>query len=267
MADVGSWEEECGDEFHVGWCCHKASGKVYLKAGRMTDISGSISGGVFEYPAEVKFRSRGDKPVVGLDIDGTLGNYHAHFLWFATHWFGREFPDPREVNPGIRLSTFMGIPHREYRECKLAYRQGGIKRFMPAYPFASELTRKIQKADALVWICTSRPYLRLDNIDPDTREWLRRNDIRYDAVIWEGIEDDDPSKYADLVDQVGVNRVVAAVEDLPEQINDAHRQGIRQVYMMDQPYNREPATPDAVRVTSLEELWNLLDIDIDIWKG
>jgi hypothetical protein len=222
---------------------------------------------IIEEEMRNKFRSRGETPVVAVDIDGTLGDYHSHFLWFATHWFGREFPDPREVNPGIRLSTFMGISHREYRECKLAYRQGGLKRFMPAYPGADRLTHNIRKTGAQVWICTTRPYLRLDNIDPDTREWLRRNNIEYDAVIWEGIDEDFPSKYADLVDQVGLNRVVAVVEDLPEQIADAHRQGIRQVYMMDQPYNREPATPDALRITDLDALWSNLDIDIDLWKG
>ena len=215
---------------------------------------------------EARFRSRANQPVVALDIDGTLGDYHSHFLWFATHWFGREFPDPREVNPGIRLSTFMGISHREYRECKLAYRQGGLKRFMPAYPGADRLTNRIRGAGAQVWICTSRPYLRLDNIDPDTREWLRRNRIEYDAVIWEGIDEEHPTKYHDLVEQVGLPRIVAVVEDLPEQIADAHKEGIHQVYMMDQPYNREPATPDAIWITSLEDLWSGLDIDIDVWK-
>ena len=211
------------------------------------------------------FRSRADAPVVAIDIDGTMGNYHAHFLWFATHWFGREFPHPEEVNPGIRLSTFMGITHREYRECKLAYRQGGLKRFMPAYPGADRLTRRIRKARAQVWICTTRPYLRLDNIDPDTREWLRRNNIQYDAVIWEGIDEEDPTKYADLVNQVGTDRIVAVVEDLPEQIADAHKHGIGTVYMMDQPYNREPATPDAYRIRDLDELWGNLEVDLSIW--
>jgi uncharacterized HAD superfamily protein len=225
-----------------------------------------VSGGVFECPAEV-ILSRHNRPVVGLDIDGTLGDYHAHFLWFATQWFGRSFPPPDEVNPGMRLSTFMGIPHDEYRECKLAYRQGGLKRFMPCYPYASELTRNIHKAGADVWICTSRPYLRLDNIDPDTREWLSRNSIHYDAVIWEGLgEGTEATKYYDLVDQVGLNRIVAVTDDLPEQTADAERQGISQVYLRDQPYNREPGIP-GIRVTSLSDLWLLLEIDIDIWKG
>lgn len=216
---------------------------------------------------EARFLSRANHPIVALDIDGTLGDYHAHFLWFATHWFGREFPHPSEVNPGMRLSTFMGIPHHEYRECKLAYRMGGLKRFMPCYPYASELTHNIHEAGADVWICTSRPYLRLDSIDPDTREWLRRNRIEYDAVLWEGLgEGTEATKYYDLVDQVGLSRIVAAVDDLPEQTADAQRRGISQVYLRDQPYNREPGIPGQ-RVKNLDELWNLLDIDIDIWKG
>lgn len=216
---------------------------------------------------EERFRSRANKPVVALDIDGTLGDYHAHFLWFATHYFGREFPDPRKINPGLRLSVFMGISHAEYRECKLAYRQGGLKRFMPAYPGADRLTRRVRAAGADLWICTSRPYLRLDNIDPDTREWLRRNNIEYDAVIWEGIDEDYLSKYTDLTAQVGVDRIVAVVDDLPAQISDARRNGISQVYMMDQPYNREPATPDAIRITDLDDLCSKIVLDIEIWKG
>lgn len=215
-----------------------------------------------EYQRE--WRSGGDKPVVAVDIDGTLGDYHAHFLWFATLWFGRPFPDPTEVNPGMRLSTFMGIPHHEYRECKLAYRQGGLKRFMPAYPFARELSRNVRSAGAQFWICTTRPYLRLDNIDPDTREWLRRNEIEYDAVIWEGLEGE--TKYHDLVCQVGLNRIVAVADDLPEQTADAERQGIQSIYLRDQPYNREPYVRGD-RVRSLDELWGCLEMDLNIWRG
>jgi hypothetical protein len=210
------------------------------------------------------FRPHGNRPIVGLDIDGTLGDYHRHFLWFATQWFGRPFPGPEEVNPGIRLSEFMGIPHREYQECKLAYRQGGLKRFMPAYPFASELTRNIHAAGADVWICTSRPYLRLDNIDPDTREWLRRNEILYDAVLWESL--DSETKYNDLADQVGINRIVAVTDDLPEQTADAYREGIRKVYLRDQPYNRHPGV-QGYRVEDLKQLWDFIKLDIDYWKG
>jgi hypothetical protein len=202
-------------------------------------------------------------PVVGLDIDGMLGDYHGHFLWFATQWFGRPFPHPDEVNPGMRLSDFMGIPHHEYQECKLAYRQGGLKRFMPVYPFASELTSLIRKAGAEVWICTTRPYLRLDNIDPDTREWLRRNNIEYDAVIFEAL--DGKTKYEALVEQVGIPRIVAVADDLMEQTHDAIDLGINRVYLRDQPYNRMDYA-EGERVNTLGELSACLAQDIKDWK-
>jgi hypothetical protein len=218
---------------------------------------------------EARFRSRANRPVVGLDIDGVLGDYHGHFLAFAALWFGRPMPHPQEINPGLPLSQFMGVPHEEYRECKLSYRQGGLKRWMPVYPFAAELTYGIRATGTQLWLCTTRPYLRHDNIDPDTREWLRRNDIEYDAILWEGInEGTESTKYADLVEQVGLDRIVSVTDDLPEQTADAERLGIGDagsIYLRDQPYNRTPGVRGD-RVTSLEELWHNLEFDIGVWK-
>lgn len=208
-----------------------------------------------------RFRNGADKPVVALDIDGTLGDYHGHFLRFAEGYVGREMPNPKEINPGLPLWRHMRVSRATYRAAKLAYRQGGQKRSMPAYPFASELTRNLRKAGAEVWICTTRPYLRLDNIDPDTREWLRRNRIQYDAVIF------GESKYNELVRQVGLRRIVAVVDDLPEQITNAYQLGICPIYLMDQPYNKDVSgggihlyLPSVVRrVYNLKGLWEDLE--------
>lgn len=214
------------------------------------------------------FRSGGDKPVVALDIDGTLGDYHAHFLWFAEKWLGTKMPPADMMNPGLPLSVFMGVPHHVYRECKLAYRQGGLKRFMPVYPHAAELTRNIRNEDAEVWICTTRPYLRLDNIDPDTREWLGRNSIEYDAVIFEGVDSGGQhlTKYGDLVRQVSTERIVAAVDDLTEQVEDAFLNGIRKVYLRDQPYNKHTDLYGE-RILNLQQLWLRIRKDIAEWKA
>jgi hypothetical protein len=209
------------------------------------------------------FLTGANKPVVALDIDGTLGDYHRHFLNFAEGYFGRPMPHPEEARHGVRLSTFIGVSHREYRDCKLAYRQGAQKRTMPAYPFASKLTHNVRAAGAALWICTTRPYLRLDNIDPDTREWLRRNSIEYDAVVFEGI--DEESKYGDLVSQVGLPRIIAVCDDLPAQVQDAQRLGIGTCYLRDQPYNRGDNMP-GFRVHDLEELWYAVEVNIGTWK-
>ncbi len=209
--------------------------------------------------------------VVALDIDGTLGDYHGHFLRFAEGWFGRSMPDPAAINPGMPLHKFMAASKGTYRQCKLAYRQGGLKRSMPAYAGARELTVEIRKAGAEVWICTTRPYLRLDNIDPDTRHWLRRTGIQYDGVIW------GENKYRDLAKIVGPARVVTVLEDLPALCEQAAHSCRVIPLLRDQPYNRKSI--DRLGEIDPAEQYNYDRIDdlyqarrrivgkIEIWKG
>ena len=177
-------------------------------------------------------RSRPNEPVVALDIDGTLGDYHLHFTNFAEHWLGRPMPDPAAINPGLPLYRHLGMSKATYRQCKLAYRQGGMKRSMPVYPGAADLARDIRKTGAIVVICTTRPYLRLDTIDPDTRHWLRRNRIQFDGVLF------GEHKYRDLVRNVGRGRVAVVLDDLPEMTKQAVEVGAGSVFLHDQPYNQ-----------------------------
>lgn len=197
-----------------------------------------------------RFRNGHGVPVVALDIDGTLGDYHGHFLRFAEGWLGREMPDPSEINMGLPLHKFMRVSKARYRECKLAYRQGGLKRSMPVYPGAAQLTRALRRNGAQVWICTTRPYLRLDNIDPDTKEWLRRNRIQYDAVLF------GEDKYHELARQVPPERIIAVADDLPEYAEAAENLGIGPIYLRDQPYNA--ITPAEFRG------WNRFDSCFDL---
>lgn len=207
------------------------------------------------------------KPIVSLDIDGTLGDYHSHFLAFAEGWFGRKFPDPKEINPGLPLWKFMKVPLEDYRQCKLAYRQGGLKRTMPAYGGIRLLTSYLRKSlGAEVWICTTRPYLRLDNIDPDTREWLARNGVEYDAVLFDRI-DEKGSKYSELKDQAG-DRVCSIVDDLPEMLDAARDEWPMdlwpRLYLRDQPYNRH--REEFVRVYDMTDVLRRVADDVRIWK-
>jgi len=186
------------------------------------------------------------KPVVALDIDGTLGDHHGHFQQFAENYVARFLgPDvhvnnseccyagwcvpgdeppvdnPRERYPyDIEFSDWLGMSKDVYRETKLAYRQGGMKRRMPVHEGASELVKNLRNAGAEVWLCTTRPYLRLDNIDPDTREWLRRHDIGYDGLIY------GEDKYHQLAEIVGPERVVGVLDDLPEMFDEAAALGL-----------------------------------------
>lgn len=215
------------------------------------------------------------KPIVALDIDGTLGDYHRNFFAFAERYFDNAglYDLKDRDNPGLPLWEHMGISQRDYRDAKLAYRQGGWKRWMPCYPGASELTHSIRAAGAEVWLCTTRPYLRLDNVDPDTREWLRRNRIKYDALLFDPAHEEDGTKYDELARQVG-SRVASVVDDLPEMIEAAYFAG-REVgwwdvpsmgpILRDQPYNRH--YENWRRSGSCEEIGIRVLHDIEHWKG
>lgn len=183
------------------------------------------------------------KPIISLDIDGTLADYHAWFLRFAELYFGREMPSPTALNPGLPLYRFMRVRREEYRDCKLAYRQGGMKRSMPCLEGAAGLTRWIRAQGCEVWICTTRPYMRLDNIDPDTQEWLRRNDIVYDALLYDPRDGD--AKYRELKRQAVGRAILGCAEDLPEQANRAIKLLPNPpIWLRNRPYNLTAWTPE-----------------------
>lgn len=166
-------------------------------------------------------------PIVAIDVDGTLGDYHSHWLRFATHWLYDD-DDAMKMQLEMSLNTYdgtepfsqycmdmMNIDLATYRLIKLAYRQGGMKRTMPINKWATAVTHFVRACGAELWITTTRPYLSLDNIVPDTVEWLNRHGIVYDHMLF------DEDKFATLANRVDSERVVAVLDDLPEMYDAA----------------------------------------------
>lgn len=159
-------------------------------------------------------------PVVGLDIDGTLGDYYNHFRWFAELYLQRPVTLDWDFSDSAEFSEALNLPKDEYRQIKLAYRQGGMKRSLPAFGGMGDAVKTIREWGVQVWITTTRPWQRLDNIDPDTQFWINRNLGRIDGVIY-GEE-----KYMDLLDIVGSDRILGIVDDLPENVVSAQSLGL-----------------------------------------
>lgn len=151
-------------------------------------------------------------PVVGLDIDNTLADYTEHLRWFAELYLQRPVIIDWDFAPTAEFSDALQLDKKTYRDIKLAYRQGGMKRSIPVLDERGIMVKAIRAAGIQVWITTTRPWQRLDNIDPDTQFWLDRNVGRVDGVIY-GEE-----KYMDLLDIVGADRILGIVDDLPENI-------------------------------------------------
>jgi hypothetical protein len=160
-------------------------------------------------------------PVVALDIDGTTADYYNHFKWFAELYMQEKIT----VNWGHAFNDdfdrALGLDKQTYRDIKLAYRQGGMKRSLPVLDLGVEdLVPSIRELGVQVWVCTTRPWLRLDNIDPDTRFWITRHFGRIDGLIY------GEDKYSDLIDIVGKDRILGIVDDIPDNIVRATELGL-----------------------------------------
>lgn len=159
-----------------------------------------------------------DCPIIALDIDGTLGVYHDHFRLFAEGWVGRSLPGG--YDGGVPFHKHLGMSKATYRKVKLAYRKGGLKRSMPTYAGASEMTRIIRQRKGRIVICTTRPFLSLDEVEPDTIHFLKRQGIQYDYII------SGENKYRDLVKLVDRDRILMVLEDQDDMLAQALSLGL-----------------------------------------
>jgi hypothetical protein len=206
--------------------------------------------------------SKAVKPVVAVDIDGTLGDYHGHFIRFAASYLGVKSPSFDYYGVGLFKTWFIErykIDERTWYDIKLAYRQGGMKRSMPVYPGAAMLCHMIRSAGAELWLTTTRPFLRLDNVDPDTRFWLDQQAIEYDGLLY------DEDKYKVLAERLDGRRVVAVLDDLPEQFEAASSAFHWKVPLLRRnPYNTAVVCEQTVK--DLGKAWPIIAERIDRWK-
>jgi len=217
------------------------------------------------------------RPIVAVDIDGTLGDYHSHFLDFAGEYLGchigSEFSGTFFKAMADESSCFSETPFKDWfrtetlieeatwKDLKLAYRQGARKRTMPVYPDAALLTDMIRSAGAELWLTTTRPYLRLDNVDPDTRVWLERAKIEYDGLLY------DEDKYRKLAEMIDPDRVVAVIDDLPEQLRAAQTAfGFEEVAVLRRTMWNRGVSWDAIEGESLYPIGRLCLERINNWK-
>ena len=207
------------------------------------------------------------KPVIALDLDGTLLDYYPHFLRFASGYFGRWF-EPDGYDARISLAKYLGVSKQSYRQCKLAYRRGQLKRSLPALPLPlpqiNELTHTVRRWGVDIWFCTTRPYLSHDEVDDATRHNLRRNGAVYQGIIW------GEHKYRELVRTVGGNRVAAVLDDLPEQCRRAEALGLPTGFAF-RPHNERQYRTDISNgwppIRTHDETIDWLREQLDKWKA
>ena len=175
-------------------------------------------------------------PVVLVDIDGTLAEYHTTLFQFCVKYWDIWTPYENPVcdwDGEGDFEDYLGLTRSQYREAKLAFRQGGHKRFMPIYYEVAGFLEAMYDYGIGLWFTTTRPWQRLDNVDPDTREWLRRHGIVGEGLLY------DEFKYRKIMDVVDGDRIIGVIDDLPEMIDHATEEGL-QAFQVARRHNSGP---------------------------
>ena len=182
-----------------------------------------------------------DKKIVGIDIDGVLGEYHEWFLKYTDNEFGLKYKTIDELKKAI------GTKNYEY--IKSMYRQSGVKAGMPARPGASELTHKLKEMGYQIIILTARPYKKYTRIYSDTLEFLKRNGIQFDAIIWDEV------KHVKIIREFPDLEFM--IEDTPSIANEVADEGYK-VFMPTNP-NNEKYTNYNSNIIRIDNLTTILD--------
>ena len=183
------------------------------------------------------WRLQKNEKVAAIDIDGILTDYPFCWVDFINKTLKKKFKDLTEVKKG--LSFF------EYKRLKIIYRTQGFKKNLPAMKGATEFVKRLQKKGFKVILLSARPVIQHREIQNDTLEWLKKNDINPDAIIW------DKDKHWAVLKEFPYLSFM--VEDNAEIANQVARINYK-VYVLDNPYNQQPLAPYAQRVFSLEDI-------------
>ena len=124
------------------------------------------------------------KKICYLDIDGVLNNYPECWL---------EFIRMKLLPKDSRTEYILGdlnrakhnIPYQEYKDLKWEYRESGYKETIPPNPDASRLTSDLRKLGYHIVIITSRPVKEHPSLFKQTINWLQKNKIEFDDLIFD----------------------------------------------------------------------------------
>lgn len=187
-----------------------------------------------------------EEAVVAIDIDGVLADYPRSFLDFINQELGTQFTIAQVTSYDIY--GCLGIPPEVGLPIKNKYRETGQKRFIPVLPGAKEFLQRLREAGFTIVLITARPYEQYSRIYADTLEWLARNELPYDYLVFH------EKKEEYLIDMVGKDAIRFFVDDVAGNANSVSTLGVP-CYLVTRPYNLSAAIKENVtRIEKLEEI-------------
>ena len=170
----------------------------------------------------------GEDKIVGVDIDGVLADYPRSFVDFINEELGTNYT--MDMVDSYDIYECLGIPTEVGVKLKDKYRQSGRKRFIPVCEGAKEMLQWMRDQGYKIMLLTARPYDKYKRIFADTMEWLEKNNLPYDSILF------DEDKEERLLKEFGRDKIEFFIDDVVSNTNTISRLGVP-CYLITRPYN------------------------------
>lgn len=180
-----------------------------------------------------------NEKIAVVDLDDVLASNLDSWLKFVGNIKGYVYDDLNYMKSVISYS--------EYKQLKARYRESGEKENIPVIKGAKEFTDKLKSIGFTIIIITRRPLFIHKCLFKQTKNWLEKNNIKYDALFFE------EKKHLKLIAEI--ENVLFITEDNRYIANTVARFGIK-CYLLNNKYNQGEIHSNVIRVSSFDEIIN-----------
>ncbi len=158
-----------------------------------------------------------NKKIAIIDIDGILASWPKTFINFVNEKTNNNFKSYKDLRNNLERLLMFNL--------KEQYRLSGIKKEMDVLFDATKFTKFLKKENYSIIIVTARPYEKYFRIYSDTLNWLNKNNILYDAIIWK----QEKEKY--IIEHFKKENVAFCIDDDIDNINKLTTSGFKTFYI------------------------------------
>jgi hypothetical protein len=155
--------------------------------------------------------------IVIIDIDGVIASWPETFINFVNIHTDNYFNNYSTMKKTVDRKLLI--------ELKEKYRLSGWKSDMKMLFQANEFIDYLKDEGYTVVIITARPYKIYNRIYSDTINFLDKNKIKYDAIIWE----QEKEKY--IIEHFNKNQIAFCVDDDIRNVNQLSSNGFDTYYI------------------------------------
>ena len=192
---------------------------------------------------------------IGIDIDGVLTDIHGFHARYAPPFFMRRFQRAVIDKNLFDVQQIFNCPAKEYR----AYWKKYWIRYVitePAREDAESIVCRFLSEGHTVYIISKRAFSTQNNIKGRlmrtfVRNWLRRNGIKYEEIIFCDYTVPESKKLVCLENEIDV-----MIDDDPENIHVIAP--VAKVICYDAVYNRECEGENILRAVDWNEVYELI---------